>query len=141
MCEAIAIAVPNIRGAYTLIPGLIFFNFAFSGIFVKSPTLPNGAEWLPQISLFRWIVQSQVINLFSDDTTLPCIDQFYFCVYDGFMGLFGWTDISKWSCYWIIIANLAVFRGATLLALVFRSFSQKGRRQFRKDAMEEEKLY
>ena len=70
---------------------------------VKTPTLPFWADWLPTISLFRWTVQSQVINLFEDDAALKCTTTFSFCPYDAFLALFGWGQKSKWSCFWIII--------------------------------------
>jgi hypothetical protein len=132
LCEAVIVASPNVRGAYLAIPAVVFLNFAFSGIFVKTPTLPRwAADWLPEISLFKWTVQSQVINLFNDDDSLICVPPFYFCTYSGFLGLFGWTQTTKWNCFWVIVTNLAVYRGIVLLTLIFRTITQKGMRQFR----------
>jgi len=132
LCEAVIVASPTVRGAYLAIPGVVFMNFAFSGIFVKTPTLPTwAADWLPEISLFKWTVQSQVINLFNFDSSLVCVNAFYFCTYSGFLGLFGWNDTTKWKCFWVIVTNLAVYRGIVLLALLFRTVTQKGMRQFR----------
>ena len=132
LCEAVIVASPTVRGAYLASPGVVFMNFAFSGIFVKTPTLPTwAADWLPEISLFKWTVQSQVINLFNFDSSLVCVEAFYFCTYSGFLGLFGWNDTTKWKCFWVIVTNLAVYRGIVLLALLFRTVTQKGMRQFR----------
>lgn len=141
LCEAAAIIAPDIRAAYQLIPAILFFNFAFSGIFVKNPTLPDGAGWLPSISLFRWVVQAQVINLFDNDSTLICVELFHFCLYDSFVALFGWENESKWYCFWIIVWNLVIYRGFILIALLIRTLTQKGRRQFRKGEDELDRLY
>ena len=141
LCEAISVAVPDIRAAYQLIPGILFFNFAFSGIFVKSPTLPVGAKWLPVISLFRWVTEAQAINLFSDDSTTAALPLLDFNGYDAFMAIFGWEGGNKMYCLWIIIVNLLVYRGFVLLAMVIKTFAQRGRRQFRKGIKEEERLY
>jgi len=141
LCEAIAVAVPNIRTAYQLIPAVIFLNFAFSGIFVKTPTLPLGSKWLPVISLFRWTVEAQSINMFEADTALVCVDQFYFCTYEAFMTIFGWSTNSKSYCLWVIIINLVAYRVAILLAQMFKTFAQRGRRQFREGIKENENLY
>ena len=140
LCEAMAVIATDLRSAYILIPAVLFLNFAFSGIFVKTPTLAYWNDWLPTISLFRWTVQSQVVNLFNNDPSLICIPAFDFCVYNGFLSIFGWNGTSKWQCFWIIIVNLAVYRGLILIALVFRSFSQKGRRQFKKADEEFEQI-
>ena len=141
LCEAVATAVSDIRAAYQVIPGVLFFNFAFSGIFVKTPTLAPWAHWLPTISLFRWVVQAQVINLFDDDSTLPVIPLFSFSAYDKFLGLFGWGNISKWKCFWIIVWNLIVYRGMILIFTVIKTSAQKGRRQFRKPIQDQYKMY
>ena len=140
LCEAIAVLVPDIRTAYQLIPGIVFFNFAFSGIFVKSPTLPNGAQWLPYVSLFKWTVEAQVINLFDDDSTQANLPALYFSAYKAFLNIFGWASDTKWGCFYVIVVNLAVYRGFLLVAGVLKTFAQKGRRQFR-NVTPEDKLY
>ena len=140
LCEAIAIAVPDIRTAYQLIPGIVFFNFAFSGIFVKGPTLPDGAQWLPYVSLFKWTVEAQVINLFDEDGTAATIPALYFSAYKAFLNIFGWASDTKWSCFYVIVVNLAVYRGLILVAGILKTFAQKGRRQFRV-ANTDDKLY
>ena len=141
LCEAAAIASPDIRAAYTLIPAILFFNFAFSGIFVKNPTLPDGAGWLPTISLFRWVVQAQVINIFDNDSALVCVPLFDFCLYDSFIELFGWENESKWHCFWIIVYNLIIYRGFILIALLGKTLAQKGRRQFKRGEDYLDRLY
>ena len=143
LCEACIVVSPNIRSAYLLIPAVVFLNFAFSGIFVKGPTLPAWFFWLPEISLFRWTVQSQVINLYENDVKLVCVPQFYFCTYDGFLGLFGWLGTTKWRCFWVIVSNLIIYRGIVLVTLIFRTITQKGLRQFREveDIHADERVY
>jgi ABC-type multidrug transport system ATPase subunit len=141
LCEAIAVMVPDIRTAYQLIPGVVFLNFAFSGIFVKTPTLPLGSRWLPVISLFRWTVEAQAINQFDGDSSLVCVEQFYFCTYESFITLFGWATNSKYYCLYVIIINLFVYRAMILMAQMFKTFAQRGRRQFREGIKESENLY
>lgn len=141
LCEAIATAAPDIRTSYQLIPGIVFFNFAFSGIFIKGPTIPPGVRWLPNLSLFRWAIEAQSINLYNDNANLVCVDPFYFCTYDAYLELFGWMNESKWYCLWIIVVNMAVYRMLILLGQLYKTYAQRGRRQFRQGIEEEERLY
>ena len=132
LCETMAVCATTLRNGYIYIPAMIFLNFAFSGIFVKGPTLPDWAAWVPTFSLFRWTVEAEVINLFNGDPDLKCVPLLYFCTYDAFVGLFGWDGVTKWTCFYAIVINLVVSRGLILVAYIYRTFAQKGVRQFRR---------
>lgn len=126
------------RSFYGTIPGFGFLLFFFSGLMVKSSTLPEWTRpWLPSFSIIRWAMQSMTINRFADNPDLfPVVGNYD--TYTALLTSFGWGGKTKFYCQNIVILNMFIFRFLTYLALYYNSRSQVGRRTLLK---EEDNLY
>ena len=138
LVETFVLVLPDIRSAYSVIPGVSFLLFFFSGIMLKPSTLPNWLQpWLPSVSIIRWTMQAEFINEFEgDDDVFPVINGSY-STYDAFLGLFGWGGKTKWTCLNILVLNLFIYRTVTLLAMMRKTVTQRGKRIYRKHFIEE----
>lgn len=137
LSETVINIVPDIRGAYLIIPALIFVHFSLSGLFIKYQTMPTWiSPWVPSLSIIRWAMQSEWINAFASTTcNLPSICVFpyvgSYSTYGAFLGLFGWGGKTKWYCLGMIIINFMVYRFTALLASGLRASLQRGERRFK----------
>ena len=117
MTEAIIAYVPSQRTAYFMVPGLTFFQFTFSGLFVKAQSLPNWlAPWITSLSMIRWVFQGNWINQFKNDERLISIPAIDFDSYTAFLHLFGWGGKSKWFCVYMLFIFMFVFKAASYYA-------------------------
>lgn len=141
LTELLVFLVPDLRTAYSMIPGVAFLFFYFSGMILKASTLPSwAAPWLPSVSLIRWQAQALVLNQYKgDEETFPTVGEGY-STYDEFLNLFGWGGKTKWFCFRILIINLAIYRLLMLFAMIRSVVAQQGKRNLRK-VVAEERLY
>jgi hypothetical protein len=69
LTEIVVSLAPDRRSVYLGITSLGFTNFCFSGLFIKSQSLPHWmAPWVPSLSMIRWNMQSNYINVFENNT-------------------------------------------------------------------------
>jgi len=117
LTEAIIAYVPSQRAAYFMVPGLTFFQFTFSGLFIKAQSLPNWlAPWITSLSMIRWVFQGNWINQFKNDDRLISIPEIDFDSYTAFLRLFGWGGKSKWFCVYMLFIFMVVFKAASYFA-------------------------
>jgi hypothetical protein len=117
LTEAIIAYVPTQRTAYFMVPGLTFFQFTFSGLFIKAQSLPNWlAPWITSVSMIRWVFQGNWINQFQGDVRLVSVPQIDFSAYSTFLHLFGWGGKSKWECLYNLFYFMFVFKVASYIA-------------------------
>lgn len=135
MSEVVVYGLPEVRSAYTTIPALAFLQFLFSGLFIKAGSLPDWlSPWTPSISLIRWVMQANYINLYKYTDVFPVLPNGY-STYTSFLELFGWGGKTAWQCFYNILIFIAVFRGASLLA---SGISAKNRRSERRGKRRED---
>jgi hypothetical protein len=115
------------RSFYSSIPAMGFVLFFFSGLMIRSDTLPEWTQsWLPSVSIIRWSMQGMTINRFEGTGYFPTI--LNFSVYDAVMSSLGWGGKSKGYCQDIVLLNMMIFRGLTFFALLLRAKTQDGHR-------------
>ena len=118
MVEVVIHSSSNVRSCYFSVPGLIFFQFAFSGLFVKTSTLPHWlGSWVTSISMIRWAFQGNFINEFkgADFLSPQPPDNPILYPYSQFLSLFGWGGKTKEFCVEMLIIFIFVFKGAQFL--------------------------
>lgn len=143
MVETIVYTLPDIRSAYSFIPGASVILFLFSGLIFKPSTLPSYlAPWLPSVSMIRWFSQGMFINQFLGDTeAFPEIKQpFYYSTYEALLNIFGWGGKTKWDCFRILMINFVIFRIGKLVVSILTVVSQRGKRGLKKQIVSE-RLY
>ncbi len=117
MAEVLIVGAVEKRSAYISIPALSFFNFLFSGLFIKPGSLPSWlAPWAPSISMIRWNMQANFINQYDGNTAVFPVLPSGYSTYTSFLVLFGWGGKTQWYCLYMLIANVAVFKLASLVA-------------------------
>lgn len=125
MSEAVVFMSDDKRLCYTAIPGLAFVQFMFSGLFIKSGSLPQWlAPWTPSISMIRWMMQGNYISLYYNTNVFPVLPNGY-STYTSFLVLFSWGGKSDWYCLYRLLIFLAVFRVCSLLASGYAARKQK----------------
>ena len=132
MAEAVVVLSPTLRSAYLTIPALSFFQFAFSGLFLKPVLLPAWlAPWAPSVSIIRWAMQAEFINQFQGSTVPPfMLVTPNYSAFNAFLSLFGWGGKTKWYCFYMVLVVVGVFSAAKLLAMGLSSSLSRGGRQF-----------
>ena len=129
MCEAIISLSPTIASSYVSILGMAFFNFTFSGLFIKAQSLPSWlSPWIPSVSMIRWNFQANFINTFKDSSYFGTLPSGY-SIYVAFLNLFGWGGKTKWYCLYMVLANVAVFKFLCLLASGYSTLLNKGKQK------------
>jgi hypothetical protein len=141
LVEMLVYLIPDLRTAYSLIPGVAFLFFYFSGMILKASTLPGwAAPWLPSVSLIRWQAQALVLNQYDGDTvTFPTVINY--STYGEFLNLFGWGGKTKWYCFYNLLINVAIYRFLMLIAMIKSIITQRGTRSQRKKVEVEDRLY
>lgn len=138
MCEAIIYGSSNVPSNYGTISAVAALNFFFSGLFVKSQSLPRWlAAWVPSCSPVRWIAQTAFINLYKGDSdTFPTFPGTNYSNYKGFLNLFGWGGKTKWYCLGMLIIMIAVFRFFGLIVMGYTAFTAPGSRKVKHRTVE-----
>lgn len=119
------------RACYTSITGLAFVNFVFSGLFIKSYTLPQWlAPWATSLSMIRWNMQGNFISTYKDNPdAFPTLPNGY-SVYNSFLSLFGWGGKTAWFCFSCLIIMIIVYRCLGLFFMIGSIVSRKGGKRF-----------
>jgi hypothetical protein len=135
MSEFVIYSVADIRSAYLVIPGLVLVQFAFSGLFIKTASLPGWlSPWAPSASMIRWALEGNFINQFEDSSLFVNINGF--STYEEFLTLFTWQNQTKWLCINNLLYFMLVFKFGALLSNGVVTMYQKGGRSFKR--MEDE---
>jgi ABC-type multidrug transport system ATPase subunit len=152
LCEAVCVAVPDVRSAYLTLPVVSMVMFFFSGLPVKPATLPDWVgPWGPSISLIRWVSQSLVLNEFDGQTCSPAVTgetctfpevqiqggAVTIKTYSAFKTLFGWGGKTKYFCLEMVVINLIIFKILVLILLYVKPYLNRWRRHLRKVTKEE----
>jgi hypothetical protein len=143
LVETIVYTLPDIRSAYSFIPGASIVLFLFSGLIFKPSTLPGWlAPWLPSVSMIRWFSQGMFINQYDGDyEAYPEIKEpVDYSSYEAVLNIFGWGGKTKWDCFQILMVNFFIFRVGTLIVSIFTVSAQRGKRGLR-HAVVTERLY
>lgn len=69
LCEALIAVSSTPREVYVSYSGVVAVQFLFSGLLIKSSTMPDWlSPWVPSISVIRWAMQvrmhPQIVSLF-----------------------------------------------------------------------------
>mmetsp|Transcript_20657 Transcript_20657/g.29655 ORF Transcript_20657/g.29655 Transcript_20657/m.29655 type:complete len:1397 (+) Transcript_20657:61-4251(+) len=138
LVETIVHILPDIRHAYSFIPGMSIMLFLFSGMIFKPDTLPNWMQpWLPSVSVIRWMAQGIVINEFGTNDDIFPVTPTGFSLWDNYLSIFGWGGKTKWYCLRIMLLNMGIYRVVHLLVSMFTVTVQKGKRGLRKNVTED----
>jgi hypothetical protein len=143
LVETIVYTLPDIRSAYSFIPGASILLFLFSGLIFKPSTLPHWlAPWLPSVSMIRWFSQGMFINQYIGDTeAFPVLKEpFQYSSYEAFLNIFGWGGKTKWDCFKILMVNFFIFRIGKLIVSILTVSGQRGKRGLRHPVVHE-RLY
>jgi hypothetical protein len=119
----------DMRSSYVTIPAMAFLEFVTSGLFLKAGSFPEWMRgWVPSVSLIRWIMQGLFIAVYDGDTdTFPVVvPGTTYTLYTGYLNLFGWGGKTKWYCFYMILANCAIFRLGCLVTSAYSAFQAKG---------------
>jgi len=135
LAELCIVGAPEKRIAYLTIPALAFFNFLFSGLFIKPGSLPQWlAPWAPSLSMIRWTMQSNFINQYENNPEVFPVLPSGYSTYTSFLQLFGWGGKTKWYCFYMLVANVFIFKAVSLLASGASVNAQKGiKKSLRRD--------
>jgi hypothetical protein len=129
LSECIVVGASDKRNCYTSIPGVAFLNFLLSGLFIKPQSLPDWMKpWAPSVSMIRWNFQAQFINVYENSSafvTLPT----GFSTYTAFLRLFGWGGKTKWYCFYMLVANVFIFKFLALWAGAYAAVKRRGGKQ------------
>ncbi len=75
---------------------------------------------------FKTFDQANFINTYEGNTdafkTLPS----GYSTYTTFLNLFGWGGKTKWYCFYMVLANIAVFKFLSLWASAYTAINRKG---------------
>ena len=125
---------PTIRQAYLNFPIVIFILFYFSNFPVKPETYVYWmSPWVPSMSVFRWILQTTVLNEFEGDTeTFPYVVQLGFDPWKYYKSIFGFGGKTRGYCYGIVLVNAIIYKVFSLIAIRFSSHRYRGKRHFYK---------
>lgn len=132
MSEFIIYSVSDIRSAYIMIPSLVLVQFAFSGLFIKTLSLPGWlSPWAPSASMIRWCLEGNFINQFQSNGKLfPTVNGF--STYVAFLELFSWEGQSKWLCLYNLLYFMLVFKVGALVSNGLVTLYQQGGRSFKR---------
>ena len=125
---------------------VVFLLFYFSCLPVKPQTYVWWmSPWVPYLSVFRWVLQSSILNEFEGDSSTFPIKQvptgkYYpngkpvlvnFSTWDYYLSIFGFDDgRTRGFCFGIVFLNLIIFRLTALIALRTSSRRYRGKRHF-----------
>lgn len=140
MVETIVYVLPDIRSAYSFIPGASILLFLFSGLVFKPSTLPDWlAPWLPSVSVIRWYAQAMVINQYNGNhDAFPVLNgRVNYSSYEGFLNIFGWGGKTRWDCFAIVFVNFLIFRFLKFYVSFYTCASQRGKRGLKKQVVTE----
>ena len=138
--EVLVYNSPDLRTAYTVLPGFAFLLFLTSSLMIKPSTYPEFFQsWLPSVSIVRWTMQAMTINEFSDGENMGSIANFD--VYTELMRLFGWGGKSKWLCFYYMLYNALVYRVLVFYILAKKIIKESGMRRHRVVKEDEVNLY
>jgi hypothetical protein len=127
--ESVISLSPDLRSVYSLIPASGFVFFFFSGLIIKSNTLPEWTQpWMPSFSVIRWAMQGMAINRLPG--TLPEVTTPFgsLSLYSLIMSSLGWGGKTKNYCMNVVLLNFGIYRMLTYAALSYRSMAQTGKR-------------
>lgn len=114
MCELVIYSSGPIRDAYTGVPAAAFFQFLFSGLFLKPQSFPVWMKgWMPAFSFIRWNMQGQFLNTYTHQAVpggLFTIFPSGYSFYSAFLNLFGWNGRTRWFCAKVLVINVLVYR-------------------------------
>jgi hypothetical protein len=132
VAEAILMFVSSLRSAYVSFSITILLYFMFSGLFVKSQSLPYWLRPITNLSPIRWTLEGNFISTYEYNTTVfPTVGST--STYELFLELFSWQNTSRWYCFTILVANLVGYKILSLFTASISSIAQKGGRKFRKE--------
>ena len=129
LAECIIVGAADKRTAYTTIPGVAFLNFLLSGLFIKAQSLPSWmGPWAPSVSMIRWTFQANFLNLYEGSDVFKTLPTGY-STYTAFLRLFGWGGKTRWYCFYMVLANIAVFKFLGLWAGALAAVRRRGGKQ------------
>jgi ABC-type multidrug transport system ATPase subunit len=127
-CEIGIYASEDVLASFVSITSIAFLSFVFSGLFVKTYSLPLWLQWFPNVVPIRWNMQGQYISYFKSqvgvgELFVPFPSGYSF--YDTYMALFGWGHRSRWFCLGMNVAIFLVFRVLTYMVLCMKTFFKR----------------
>jgi ABC-type multidrug transport system ATPase subunit len=130
LTEIVVSLAEDRRSVYLGITSLGFTNFCFSGLFVKAQTLPHWMRpWVPSLSMIRWNMQGVFIDAFQDNArAIPAK-----VVFTGILNLFGWGGKTMWYCFYMLLANILVYKVVSFWTSGFSAVMRRGGRRLEKD--------
>lgn len=130
LAEIVVSLAPDRRSVYLGITSLGFSNFCFSGLFIKAQSLPFWMRpWVPSLSMIRWNMQGLFISTFDGNTRAMVIPQ----VYTSILTLFGWGGKTKWYCFYMLLANVLVYKVVGFWTSGYSAVMRKGGKRIMKD--------
>jgi hypothetical protein len=129
LSEVVIYLSEDMRSSYISIPAMAFLEFVTSGLFLKASSFPDWlSPWVPSVSLIRWIMQACFICVYDGNTDVfPAqFPKSTYTLYTGYLNLFGWGGKTKWFCFYMLLANIAIFRFCCLLSSAYSAFQAKG---------------
>ena len=128
LSEVVIFLSEDMRSSYISIPAVAFLEFVTSGLFLKAASFPDWlSPWVPSVSLIRWIMQACFICVYDGNTDVfPPVKDTSYTLYTGYLNLFGWGGKTKWYCFYMLLANVAIFRFLCLLSSAYSAFQAKG---------------
>lgn len=133
MAEFAIFSVREIRNAYLIVPAFVVVQFAFSGLFIKTGSLPGWLScWAPNASMIRWMLEGNFINQFTNDSLFPTVGTY--STYEAFLELFSWQGQSKWFCLYNILYFILVFKVGAFVSNGIVATYQRGGRSFKRNS-------
>eukprot|EP01039_Chlorochromonas_danica_P008620 gene8620-9499_t len=131
MAEFIVFSSDTKRHFYERITLLAFFNVLLSGLLVKASTMPVWiAPWAPSISMVRWSMQANFLNLYENSDVFPTLPSGY-SPYIGFLNLYGWGGKTKWYCWGMLCIILLACKFLALWMSGSSAMARKGGAHYR----------
>jgi hypothetical protein len=91
--------------------------------------------WAPSVSMIRWNFQGNFINVYDGNDVFVTLPTGY-STYTAFLRLFGWGGKTKWYCFYMVLANIAVFKFLSLWAGAIAAVKRKGGKKNNQDQEE-----
>jgi hypothetical protein len=128
MSEVVIFSSDTKRDFYERITFLGFLKVIFSGLLVKASTMPHWiGSWATSLSMVRWCMQANFINLYYESDDFPSAIP----IYQGFLNLYGWGGKTKWYCLGMIIIGFFIFKLLSLWSSSTSAIARKGGARFR----------
>lgn len=111
------VLVPQVRSAYMIFPGVLFFSVAFAGLMIRISTINEVFSWAPYITFMRWAFQGLLINVTKNTDLLTDDPATEDKAYQGFMEGLSYDKESKHECLLIEAGFLIGYWLLTLIAV------------------------